>query len=471
MKSDKNEIALRRKFSDVLGSCLQKSSANQMLSLAVAYSGGLDSSVLLTLAHAYCCQHQIPLYAFHVHHGLSPNADDWLTHCEARCDELGIAFHAIRVNVDLTSGLGLEAGARKERYAALGQLCITHGVSHLMTAHHQDDQAETILMQMLRGSGLAGLSGMDLSNVAPGLLGDPALLIVRPLLEASREELEQFQRLHALAFVEDESNADVRYRRNALRHRVMPVLEEIYPGFAARMSRGARHVSAARDLIEEMAALDLIQCTEEGQLLVPRLVALGESRAAHVFRHWLSQQGVRLPSTARLQEMFKQLFYAKTDARIEIHCGEHVLHRYRAAVYLQQVEGSLSGLDEVSFTWKGESCLAFPAYGGVLCFKTAEQGLTPEWLSQQSLALHLRRGGERMKLAIDRPTRDMKSHFQSLKIPFWVRSELPFVSAGADLVYAAQVGMNAKFFDQSSTEKISLHWVFDESGKNVWNNN
>ncbi|MBC3934879.1 tRNA lysidine(34) synthetase TilS [Undibacterium sp. CY7W] len=471
MKSDKNEIALRRKFSDVLGSCLQKSSAHQAPSLAVAYSGGLDSSVLLTLAHAYCRQHQIPLHAFHVHHGLSPNADDWLAHCEAKCRELGIVFRAARVKVDLSSGLGTEASARKERYAALGQLCIAHGVGHILTAHHQDDQAETILMQMLRGSGLAGLSGMDLTNAAPGLLGTPDLVIIRPLLESNREELEQFQRLYDLDFVEDESNTDVRYRRNALRHRVMPILEEIYPGFAARMSRGARHVSAARDLIEEMAVSDLAQCTQDDQLQLARLVALGKSRAAHVFRHWLSQQGVRLPSTARLHEIFKQLFDAKSDARIEIHCGEHVLHRYRDAVYLQQVGGSLSGLDEVGFSWNGESSLAFPAYGGVLHFELAEQGISSEWLSRHSLVLHLRRGGERMKLAIDRPTRDMKSHFQSLNIPFWVRSELPFVSAGAELLYAAQVGMNAKFFDQDSTTKVSLHWVFDESGKNVWNNN
>lgn len=178
-------------------------------SIAIALSGGLDSSALLHLAHRYAREHDLALFALHVHHGISPNADAWLAHCKAACDGLGITFDARHVTLAKGKS-GVEAAARKLRYAALGEMCALHGVRLMLTAHHLDDQAETVLLQLLRGSGTAGLSGMDAANSAPELLGNPELVMARPLLPVSREALEAYVAEHAIAFIDDESNTDPR---------------------------------------------------------------------------------------------------------------------------------------------------------------------------------------------------------------------------------------------------------------------
>jgi tRNA(Ile)-lysidine synthase len=147
--------------------------------IAVALSGGLDSMVLLRLAHAWALEHGVRLFAFHVHHGLSANADQWLAHCERCCAQLGVGFDHRRVTVNKGKS-GIEQSARKERYAALGEMCRVHGARLLLTAHHLDDQAETVLLQLLRGSGPAGLSGMDSANRAQSLLGNPEIVMTSP---------------------------------------------------------------------------------------------------------------------------------------------------------------------------------------------------------------------------------------------------------------------------------------------------
>jgi tRNA(Ile)-lysidine synthase len=213
--------------------------ATPLPKIAIACSGGLDSSVLLQLAHAYAREHGIILYAFHVHHGLSPNADSWLAHCEGSAAALGVAFDHRRVAVEKGKS-GTEAAARKLRYAALGQMCRAHDVRLLLTAHHLDDQAETVLLQLLRGSGPAGLSGMDAANTAAGLLGNDQLVMARPLLPVARTGLEEYAAAHGVAWVDDESNSDPRYARNALRHQVMPVLQQAFPALRSALRAAPR---------------------------------------------------------------------------------------------------------------------------------------------------------------------------------------------------------------------------------------
>ena len=438
--------------------------------LALAYSGGLDSSVLLVLAAAYAKQQQLPLHALHIHHGLSPHADAWVAHCAATCAALQVPFAFERVSVNRGDAAGLEGSARSARYLALGRLCLATDSQFLMAAHHQDDQAETLLMQMLRGSGVAGLSGMDSWNTAPNLLGHPSLVMLRPLLQESRVSLAEYAAEHALQHIEDESNADLRFTRNALRHQVMPLLENIVPGFAARMGRAAQHTQAAQALIEALAADDMAACRLGDGLAVSALQALSDERINHVLRLWLGQSGARMPSTARLLEMRKQLFAAKDNARITIYHEALALHRYQGCIYAAPRQAPVPLLDQYDealpvlsqdFFWRGEAVLDFPAFRGRLHFHAAEHGFAREYMQQQCLTLHLRRGGERLKLAANRPTRDMKSHYQSLQIPFWIRQQLPFVSSGAQLLYAAGVGMQAAYCSEQNGEKYALEWVPD----------
>ncbi len=436
--------------------------------IAVACSGGLDSMVLLHLAHGWAHQHGVPLSAFHVHHGISRNADAWLLHCEQACAVLDIPFDHRRVTV-ASGGSGIEAAARKQRYAALGEMCRAHGAGLLLTAHHLDDQAETVLLQLLRGSGPAGLSGMDAANRAPGLLGDPSLVMARPLLDHPRAVLEGYAGQHGLVWVEDESNMDTRYARNALRHQVMPALATVFPGFQQRAARSAAHCASAQRLLVELAEQDLAHCLDGDAIDLARLRMLSRDRIDNLLRHWFSVRRLAMPSTAWLDEMVTQLLEARADASLLVtHPACHI-RRHRDRLHITPKLADLAGMRDPDdegvldrpgqgFRWQGERHLAFPAYGGVLHFEPAEEGFDPAWLAAQELVIDFRKGGERLKPARNRPTRSLKMHYQALDVPAWERSRLPIVSAGADLLFAAGIGMDCRHFVTGTAARIALRW-------------
>lgn len=424
--------------------------------------------VLLQLASNWCRRHGISLFAFHVHHGLSPHADAWLAHVEAAAQALGAGFDARRVDVD-KRGSGTEAAARKLRYRALGEMCRQHGANLLLTAHHLDDQAETVLLQLLRGSGPAGLSGMDAANSAPELLGNPELVMARPLLRLSRAELEAHAREHGLAWVEDESNLDPRYARNALRHRVMPALAAAFPGFQQRFARSAAHAQSAQRLLDELAGQDLAASLVDDAVDLARLRAMSLDRAYNMLRHWFRLRGLAMPSTAWLVEMVAQLLEARHDAQLLVtHPACHI-RRHRDRLYITPKLADLAGMRDPddagviekfgeSFTWSGEGRLAFPAYGGVLQFEPAASGFDAAWLRSQPLVIDFRKGGERLKLAPNRPTRSLKVHYQAADVPAWERARLPIVSSKDALLYAAGLGMDCRHWSEAQGERIALRW-------------
>ena len=434
--------------------------------LAIALSGGLDSSALLHLAQAYAGANGIELYAFHVHHGLSPNADAWLAHCEQACAALGVRFEARRVVLDAPRKSGTEAAARKSRYAALGALCAAHGVTLLLTAHHQDDQAETVLLQLLRGSGPAGLSGMDAANAAPELLANPALVMARPLLSASRRQLAEYVAAQHIAHVDDESNHDPRFARNALRHQVMPALAAAFPGFQERFARSAQHAQSAQRLLTELAEQDLAACLDGDCLDVAKLRAMSSDRAYNLLRHWFATRGLRMPTTAWLAEMLTQLVEARYDAQLLVTHPDCHVRRHRDRLHLTPKLAELEGTrvdesdikDGQAFRWNGEAELAFPAYGGVLYFDPAEEGLAADWLRGQELVIDFRQGGERLKLAQNRSTRGLKYHYQACNIPAWERTRLPVVWARKQLLFAAGVGMDCHHLVNEGETRYRLRW-------------
>ncbi|SHH01710.1 tRNA lysidine(34) synthetase TilS [Massilia sp. CF038] len=436
--------------------------------IAVAYSGGLDSSALLHLAHAYAQARGIAVFAFHVHHGISPNADAWLAHCGSTSAALGIEFEAARVVLEKTKS-GVEAAARKLRYAALGAMCRAHGVRLMLTAHHLDDQAETVLLQLLRGSGTAGLSGMDAANAAPELLDNPDLVMARPLLPVSRGELEAYVSAHAIAFVEDESNTHPRYARNALRHQVMPALAQAFPGYQERFARSAAHAQSAQRLLTELAEQDLAASLVDDYIDVAKLRAMSLDRAYNMLRHWFALRGLRMPSTAWLTEMVAQLVEARVDAQLLVTHPDCHIRRHRDRLFITPKLADLAGQrdpdDEgilvkegARFRWNGEASLAFPAYGGVLHIETAEQGFDSAWLRAQPLQIDFRQGGERLKPAANRPTRALKYHYQACDVPAWERARLPIVSSGKDLLFAAGIGMDCHHFGTGSGPFVSFRW-------------
>jgi tRNA(Ile)-lysidine synthase len=425
--------------------------------------------VLLHLAHQAASAAGLPLFAFHVHHGLSPNADRWRDHCAAAAAGLGVGFDHREVTVGKGKS-GVEAAARKLRYAALGEMCRAHGVGLLLTAHHLDDQAETVLLQLLRGSGPAGLSGMEAANRAPALLGDDTLVMARPLLEVARADLEALASEQHIAWVEDESNTDPRYARNALRHRVMPVLAKAFPGFQRRVARSGAHAQSAQRLLDELAEQDLAACRDgdSDAILLTQLRLLSPDRINNLLRHWFSRLGLGMPSTAWLEQMVAQLLSAREDAQPLVAHPEVDVRRHRDRLHLVPKLPELAGLRDPddegiiikhaqAFTWNGEASIAFPDYGGVLHFDVAHRGLDAAWLRGRRLEIDFRKGGERLKLAPNRPTRGLKQLFQAHDVPAWERSRLPIVSSGFDLLYAAGLGMDCRHVSEGEG-RIALRW-------------
>ncbi|HEX8479517.1 MAG TPA: tRNA lysidine(34) synthetase TilS [Telluria sp.] len=439
--------------------------------LAIACSGGLDSMVLLHLAAAYAREHGVALHVLHVHHGLSSNADAWRDHVAAASATIGARFDARRVDVK-HSGAGTEAAARKLRYAALGAMCHDHGVTLMLTAHHLDDQAETVLLQLLRGSGTAGLSGMDGANAAPELLANPALVMARPLLQHSRLELEQYAQAHGITWVEDESNFDPRFARNALRHQVMPALALAFPGFQQRFARSAAHAQSAQRLLTELAELDLRASQLGDALDVTVLRKLSLDRVTNLLRHWFAVRGLAMPSTAWLSELVTQLLEARPDAQLLVTHPSCHLRRHRERLVITPKLPALAGMRDPDdegvegipvkagqgFTWSGEAQLAFPDYGGVLHFDLAASGLDAAWLRSQPLLIDFRKGGERLKLAANRPTRSLKAHYQSSDVPAWERPRLPVVWSAKVLLFAAGIGMDCAHAAPAGFEAVSLRW-------------
>jgi tRNA(Ile)-lysidine synthase len=446
-------------------------------SIAIAFSGGLDSSALLQLAHRYAGEHGIALFAFHVHHGISPNADAWLEHCRTECAALGVSFDHRRVSLEKGKS-GVEAAARKLRYAALGDMCRQHDVRLMLTAHHLDDQAETVLLQLLRGSGTAGLSGMDAANSAPELLGNPELVMARPLLQVSREALEDYVNAADIAYIDDESNTDPRYARNALRLQVMPALAQAFPGFQERFARSAAHAQSAQRMLTELAAQDLALCLDGDTVDVWKLRTMSVDRVRNLLRYWFATRALRMPSTAWLEEMVTQLVEARPDAQLLVTHPDCLIRRHRDRLYITPKLGDLAGMRDPDdegvivrhaqqFRWQGEGEIAFPDYGGTLYFDEAEEGVDPAWLRGQALAIDFRKGGERLKLAANRPTRSLKYHYQACDVPAWERTRLPIITAGKELVFAAGIGMDCHHLATGPGPFIRLRWQSESSPTSI----
>jgi tRNA(Ile)-lysidine synthase len=426
--------------------------------IALAYSGGLDSTVLLHLAAAACKQRGISLLAFHVHHGLSPNADRWLAHCEEQSQQAGVAFLARQVQINPHDKLGIEQAARLARYDALADMCTSNDVPLLFTAHHQDDQAETVLLQLLRGAGVAGLSAMAMLQSEHELLGT-GIALGRPLLEMTRADLELWADTHAIKHIVDESNDDLRFRRNEVRHQLMPLLEQQLPGVQKSIARSARHLQTAQRLLDELAAMDLQSCGDADALVIERLRQLSDDRLDNLLRYWLRQCGAdHYPSDAQLYQLREQMLHARGDAHPLLALCGLTLERRSGHLLATHAEPQPKNLpSEILLHWQGESEIAIPAWQGRLVFDMAVgPGLDRAQLLQGPLRLRPRSGGERLKLDPKRPSRTLKNLFQESDVPARERVWLPLLYLGDELVFAAGLGMDVRA--GRASEGICLRW-------------
>jgi tRNA(Ile)-lysidine synthase len=386
--------------------------------VAVGLSGGVDSVVLLHRLRAIAARNGFRLSALHVHHGLSPHADAWASFCRGLCKEWCIPLTVRKVRVR-RQGAGLEAAARAARRAALESA----RADTIALAHHLDDQAETVLLNLLRGAGPRGAAAMP----AAGRLG--AKLLLRPLLAVPRREVLAYARAHRLRWVEDESNRDDALTRNFLRLHVGPLLESRFPRWRESLARAAR------------------------------LFAAQDARAEHTLRAFLARQGLRAPSEAKLIEMLRQLTASGARTRIR-HDGKE-LRVYRGAIEVAPV---LEAAAFAPLDWHGEPRLPIDALAGELRFRHARgAGIAAALAAGRTFRVRLRAGGERLQPDPRRPRRSLKNLFQEAGVPPWRRERLPLLFCGDELVWAPGLGVDAAWQATGRSRSIVPEWRADGS--------
>jgi tRNA(Ile)-lysidine synthase len=416
------------------------------LELCVAFSGGADSTALLA-ALARLKRRPRSLRALHVDHGLHPDSGSWGTRAVELARALGVPCEVLTARVGRARGESLEARARAARYRLLADAL--RGGEVLLTAHHEDDQLETVLLQLLRGAGVAGLAGMP--EVAPFAGG----LLARPLLERSRAELVAWVREAGLEYLEDPSNADERLDRNFLRLRVLPVIRERWPGAAATVSRTARHAAEAQRLLESLALADVGAARHGESLAAGSLRALPPERRRNALRFWISSRGYPLPSTARLQEIAGPLLAARADAhpsvewpgaRVERHAGLLTLKpvgRTAAAAAGAVPEGASAARREIPWRWRTRPVCPLPDGLGQIELKPDAYGPLDLAALGARLTIRWRRGGERLTAAPGRPRRALKSLLRESRLSPAQRARLPLIYSGARLVAVADLWLDA----------------------------
>jgi tRNA(Ile)-lysidine synthase len=397
----------------------------------------MDSVVLLHLLHTLAPRFHWRLSALHVHHGISPNADAWAVFCSGLCAQYDIPLHNERVDISgLRDEHGIEAAARKLRHAAFARL----SCDAVALAHHADDQAETLLLQLLRGAGVKGVAAMPL--LRPATLHAHATL--RPLLDIPRGQLLEYAQQHALSWVEDESNADDRYPRNFLRHRLLPLLEQRFPAYRDTLTRSARHFAEASELLDELARQDA-QGAENGTSLdLSLLRQFSHSRGKNLLRYWLYRQGAPMPQNVQLEELLRQLLDAREGAEVCVDFGNWQVQRYQDSAYVMQAPSAFD--QNLVLPWSGEAFLEWPALNSRLIFRqTQGQGISLDRLQGAPVTLRLRNGGETLRPHATAATRSLKNLLQEHRVPPWLRERLPLLYCGDELVSVVGVAVAAGF--------------------------
>lgn len=427
-------------------------------SILVGLSGGIDSVVLLHLLHRIAPGFSWQLKALHVHHGISPNADDWADFCSKLCASLNVLLHIERVDIKPLLALGVEAAARQRRYEAFAsQVC-----DFTALAHHADDQVETLFLQLLRGAGVSGASAMPIFKQRTLTINAPIgehreMVLIRPLLRFTRREILDYAATCKLTWIEDESNADCQYPRNFLRHQLLPLMEEKFPAYRETLTRSTQHFAEAAELLDDLARLDAGLGDGQPGLEIKRLQALSWPRAKNLLRHFLSQQHVPMPQLSQLDDMLRQLCSARIDASI-CACfggGEWQLHRFRGHVYVQR---KLAEFDpHLVVTWQGETALDWPALNSRIIFQTGVfPGISIKKLQGRTLTLRLRKGGESLRPQVNASTRTLKNLLQEYDIPPWLRDRVPLLYCDKELICVPGVAISSDYQSKEGETGVFL---------------
>ena len=433
--------------------------------IAVAYSGGRDSTALLHATLTEVTPLGIDVLALHVNHGLSPNADAWLAYCEDQCRRWrrrhpALQFVAQRLPTRPAKGGSVEAWARQARYRALREMAQAHGASAVLLAHHRRDQAETLLLQALRGAGVAGLAGMPRSVVRDGITWQ------RPWLHQPREAIEAYARRHRLQHIEDESNADPRFARNRLRLEVWPALTGAFAQAEAALATAAEWAQQADAALQELAQLDLENVAEPQGLALKRWRALSEARRSNALRAWLKAQTGRAASASLVLRLMDELPGATAGARSArwtLADGELRLHRGLLRHWATVPEPSPCAPREGTLNVHRAGTYALPGWGGCLHVRrVAADGVPLALLAQLELAARI--GAEQFQAGPARPPRSLKKQYQSAGVAVWERSG-PLLYRADQLIFVPGLGLDARVIGQPGQALVSMQWLAGDAGR------
>ncbi|HUL42073.1 MAG TPA: tRNA lysidine(34) synthetase TilS [Burkholderiales bacterium] len=423
--------------------------------VALAMSGGLDSVVLLDILHALAKKLHFKLSAVHVNHQLSPNAGRWANFCRRWCKTLNVPIKISKVTVSGARATGTEAAAREARYRVYARL----HADYLVLAHHLDDQTETMVLQLLRGSGVKGLSAMPEMRYQ---INKSSPRIIRPLLDVPRSEIERYARARKLRWVEDESNDNTALDRNFLRHKVLPLISTRFPAYRETLGRAQRRIAEAAALLDQLGELDSRAAVQDGRLKAAVLRKLAPARARNLLRYYFARKGLLMPSEKRLEEILQQITRSREDANVRVALGDLDVRRFKGDVYVCRSRPALDA--EFCRNWQGEHKLEISELGGVMTFRHAKgKGIDYAKLMQHPVTIRVRRGGEKLRPDCKRPRRSLKDLLQESKIAPWERSCLPLLFSGDRLVYVPGIGIDCDYQAHAAQSALLANWILKDT--------
>jgi tRNA(Ile)-lysidine synthase len=415
----------------------------------VAYSGGLDSHVLLHALKEISSSLSGSIHALHVNHGISEHAKDWVHHCESTCRNLDVNFKSFEIEEDSPKGESLEAWAREKRYQVMTEQLDSTAL--LVTAHHLNDQAETLLIQLARGAGVRGLAAM------PALRKHNNVRLARPLLNVDQEKLLKYAKSHNLQWIEDESNSDVSIDRNFFRHQIIPKLKKRWPGIANTLHRVALHQASTSRLIDDLAEIDYCFCVAQSRatLQVDKLLSLSIERQSNLIRYWLRQLGLRVPDNKVMHEITNNFLLAKQESEPMVRWPDAELRRYRNQIYA--LKPVLEQDVETRIDWDMQSPRRLS--GGVLRAKlNPGKGIATDICPDAQLQIRYRKGGEKIHLSNKAHRQELKKLFQEASIPPWERDRLPLLYREGQLIAVADLWIDISASNEDDKPAWILEW-------------
>ncbi|MAD92052.1 MAG: tRNA lysidine(34) synthetase TilS [Gammaproteobacteria bacterium] len=413
----------------------------------IAFSGGLDSMVLLHALKNHVFEHKnkIPIFAVHINHGLQAESLNWVNKCEKMATSLGILFKSINIQINLNSGNGLEAAARDARYSAL-DLELGNG-DWLITAHHREDQAETLLLNLIRGSGPTGIAGISqIRRFGKGWLA-------RPIINIKKNDLVLYAKENALDWIEDPSNMDQHFDRNFLRHQILTRLELRWPNISGRLERSSLLAGEASQLLSELAEIDFRELGADAtKIPINKLLNLSIARQRNVIRYALRNEGLSMPSRMQLNQILNEAVFARKDAQPLVRWKGVIIRRYRNFLYLMPEKQII---DLKPLIVSNNELLLGPGMGQLNFEKSDKIGLSKE-LFEKGLVVRFRSGGEKIYLYNQSYKRKLKKLLQEKGIVPWMRNQLPLVYSGENLVAVGDLWL-AK--DATSCPGIKVRWI------------